>query len=87
MMALRYGMNQFFADPETDDNNRLFFALSSYNAGPDRIQRLRGEAAASGRNLNKWFGNIDKHYLACGLLHQQERGHLRALGESRPDGG
>ena len=70
MKALRYGMNQFFADPETDENNRLFFALSSYNAGPDRIQRLRGEAAATGRNPDKWFGNIDKHYLACGLLHQ-----------------
>jgi len=48
---------------------------------------LERGAAAAGRNPDKWFGNIDKHYLACGLLHQQERGHLRALGESRPDGG
>ena len=50
MRALRYGMKQFFADPEIDDYNRLLVALSSYNAERDRIQRLRGEAAVVGYN-------------------------------------
>jgi membrane-bound lytic murein transglycosylase MltF len=33
--------------------------FASYNAGPNRIARLRKEAAAQGLDPNKWFNNVE----------------------------
>ena len=33
--------------------------FASYNAGPNRIARLRKEAADNGLDPNKWFGNVE----------------------------
>ncbi len=56
---LRYVVDNFFDDPAIDQVNRTLFAFASYNAGPNRIQRLRGEAAGMGFDPNIWFGNVE----------------------------
>ncbi len=56
---LRYLVNEFFDEPGVDVVNRHLFAFASYNAGPNRIARLRKEAAAKGLDPNKWFNNVE----------------------------
>jgi len=56
---LRYVIDNFFDDPAIDEVNRTLFAFASYNAGPNRIQRLRAEAASMGFDPNIWFGNVE----------------------------
>ena len=36
---------------------KTLMAFASYNAGPNRIARLRLQAAQQGLDPNKWFGN------------------------------
>jgi membrane-bound lytic murein transglycosylase MltF len=33
--------------------------FASYNAGPNRIARLRKKAASEGLDANQWFGNVE----------------------------
>ncbi len=42
-----------------DPVNRTLMVFASYNAGPNRIARLRKEAADMGLNPNVWFGNVE----------------------------
>jgi len=56
---LRYIVNHYFDDPEIDEVNRTLFAFASYNAGPNRIRRLRAKAAESGYDPNQWFRNVE----------------------------
>jgi membrane-bound lytic murein transglycosylase MltF len=56
---LRYIVDHYFDDPEIDEVNRTLFAFASYNAGPNRIRRLRAKAAESGYDPNKWFRNVE----------------------------
>jgi membrane-bound lytic murein transglycosylase MltF len=39
--------------------NQVLFAIASYNAGPNRIQKLRQEAKAEGLDPNRWFNNVE----------------------------
>jgi len=80
-------MNQFFPIPKLMTTTDCLSLCPATMPGLTESSACGAQATAAGRNPDKWFGNIDKHSLACGLLHQQERGHLRALGESRPDEG
>jgi membrane-bound lytic murein transglycosylase MltF len=56
---LRFLVNQYFDDPAIDFANRHLFAFAAYNAGPNRIARLRNEAAQRGLDPNKWFNNVE----------------------------
>jgi membrane-bound lytic murein transglycosylase MltF len=56
---LRWVVDKYFADPEIDRVNQMLFAFASYNAGPNRIARLRDEATAAGLDRNKWFRNVE----------------------------
>ena len=49
----------YFDDPAIDQVTRTLFTFASYNAGPNRIVRLRRQAADEGLNPNKWFGNVE----------------------------
>lgn len=51
---------RYFADPAIAEADRVYFALAAYNAGPNRINRLRQEAAKRGFDPNKWFGNVER---------------------------
>jgi len=39
--------------------NKALFAFASYNAGPNRIVRLRKKAQDDGLDPNKWFRNVE----------------------------
>jgi membrane-bound lytic murein transglycosylase MltF len=49
----------YFNDPKIDPLNKTLFVFASYNAGPNRIARLRKEAAGMGLDPNVWFGNVE----------------------------
>ncbi len=56
---LRWIVDNYFDDPEIDEVNRTLFAFASYNAGPNRIRRLRATAAERGYDPNVWFRNVE----------------------------
>jgi membrane-bound lytic murein transglycosylase MltF len=56
---LRYIVDHYFDDSAIDEVNRTLFAFASYNAGPNRIQRLRAKAASMGYDPNIWFQNVE----------------------------
>jgi membrane-bound lytic murein transglycosylase MltF len=49
----------YFNDPAITPMDKTLLTLAAYNAGPNRIVRLRKEAAAEGLDPNKWFGNVE----------------------------
>ncbi|MET0621996.1 MAG: lytic transglycosylase F [Pyrinomonadaceae bacterium] len=65
---MRFMMDEYFADAAMDRLNKGLFAFASYNAGPNRIARLRKLAAAEGLDPNKWFNNVE-------LVADREIGH------------
>jgi membrane-bound lytic murein transglycosylase MltF len=56
---LRHYRDQYFNDPELDEMNRTLLCFAAYNAGPNRINRLRQRAAKQGLNPNVWFRNVE----------------------------
>jgi membrane-bound lytic murein transglycosylase MltF len=52
-------MTRYFADANFSEQDRTLFAFASYNAGPGAISRMRGEAAKSGLDPDKWFDNVE----------------------------
>ena len=56
---LRHIEDQYFNDPKLDPVDKTLMVFASYNAGPNRIARLRKEAADNGLDPNKWFGNVE----------------------------
>jgi membrane-bound lytic murein transglycosylase MltF len=51
--------DRYFNDPKIDDLNKTLFVFASYNAGPNRIARLRKEAPDMGLDPNVWFNNVE----------------------------
>lgn len=51
--------NRYFSDLAGDRFNQTLMSLASYNAGPERLQKLRRETAEYGLNPNVWFGNVE----------------------------
>ncbi len=51
--------NTYFKDDQLDTMNKTLMTFASYNAGPNRIARLRKKAASEGLDPNKWFGNVE----------------------------
>lgn len=49
----------YFNDPKVNPLNKTLFVFASYNAGPNRIARLRKEATDMGLDPNVWFGNVE----------------------------
>jgi membrane-bound lytic murein transglycosylase MltF len=56
---LRFMIDEYFADEPMDALNKSLFAFAAYNAGPNRIQALRKEAAKKGYDPNLWFDNVE----------------------------
>lgn len=52
-------LKHYFDDPQIDSAARMDFAWASYNAGPNRIRRLRSLAKERGFDPNRWFGNVE----------------------------
>jgi len=51
--------NDYFADEDLDPTERMLFTMAGYNAGPNRINRLRRVAADRGLDPNVWFNNVE----------------------------
>ncbi len=45
--------------PKIDRLDKTLFVFASYNAGPNRIARLRQEAQQQGLDPNKWFNKVE----------------------------
>ena len=56
---LRNIEDQYFNDPKIDPVDKTLMVFASYNAGPNRIARLRQQAQEEGHDPNKWFGNVE----------------------------
>jgi membrane-bound lytic murein transglycosylase MltF len=56
---LREISDTYFNDNTLDALNRTLLTFASYNAGPNRIVRLREKAAKDGLNPDLWFGNVE----------------------------
>lgn len=56
---MRKIMDEYFSDASFDDLNRNLFAFAAYNAGPNRIARLRMTAGERGYDPNIWFDNVE----------------------------
>jgi len=50
---------RYFTDDAIDELDRMMFTIAAYNAGPARIQRLRGVAAERGLDPDVWFRNVE----------------------------
>ncbi len=56
---VRWMIDRYYADEPMDGDNRLLFALASYNAGPRRVREMRREAERIGLDPNEWFDNVE----------------------------
>jgi membrane-bound lytic murein transglycosylase MltF len=56
---LRYTANHYYANEPMDQVTKGLFALASYNAGPNRIEKLRTMASSEGYDPNRWFNNVE----------------------------
>jgi len=56
---LRTIEDQYLNDPKIDPLNKTLLAFASYNAGPNRIANLRGQARKEGLDPNVWFANVE----------------------------
>jgi membrane-bound lytic murein transglycosylase MltF len=56
----------YFSEAKIDPFERMLFAMAGYNAGPNRINRLRKKAPARGLNPDKWFNNVE-HIVAASV--------------------
>jgi len=56
---IRFMMDRYYADEPMSAVDKGLFTFASYNAGPARINQLRGRAAKRGLDPNKWFNNVE----------------------------
>jgi membrane-bound lytic murein transglycosylase MltF len=56
---MRWIRETYFNDDDVDDVNKTLFSFASYNAGPNRIRRLRNKTAERGLDPNVWFNNVE----------------------------
>ncbi|MTI19057.1 transporter substrate-binding domain-containing protein [Rhodobacteraceae bacterium RKSG542] len=52
---LRWVVDNYFNDDEIPDVEKIYMALAAYNAGPNRVARVRKKA----ENPNLWFDNVE----------------------------
>ncbi len=52
-------ITNYFKDARFDEMNRALFAFAAYNAGPNRIAKLREVAKKRGLNPDVWFDNVE----------------------------
>jgi membrane-bound lytic murein transglycosylase MltF len=56
---MRWIIDNYFKDERLPPSERVYFALASYNAGPNRIKRLRSKAKEYNLDPNVWFRNME----------------------------
>ncbi len=56
---LRFMVNRYYNDPAISPRDKLLFAFASYNAGPNKLNKLRKIAEERGLDPNVWFKNVE----------------------------
>jgi membrane-bound lytic murein transglycosylase MltF len=51
--------SHYFSDEDLDPTEQMLFTMAGYNAGPNRINRLRRVAESRGLDPNIWFNNVE----------------------------
>jgi membrane-bound lytic murein transglycosylase MltF len=49
----------YFSDDDMEYTERMLFTMAGYNAGPNRINRMRRIAESRGLDPNIWFNNVE----------------------------
>lgn len=57
---LDYLRKTYFSSKKIGPLDRVFFSWAAYNAGPNKINRLRKLASKRGLNPNRWFYNVEE---------------------------
>jgi len=57
---LAFLRENYFNEPAISPADKVDFTLAAYNAGPNRITRLRKAAEQAGLDPNVWFGNVEQ---------------------------
>ncbi len=66
---LRWMIDRYYADEPMSEDERLLFALASYNAGPRRVRHMRRQAEQEGLDPNVWFDNVE--YIAARIIGRE----------------
>ena len=74
---MRQLIDTYFDDADFDEVNRTLFAFAAYNAGPNRISRLRKEAEREGLDPDQWFNNVE--LIAAKRVGQETVGYVRNI--------
>ncbi|WP_194437602.1 lytic transglycosylase F [Vibrio fluminensis] len=56
---MRFIKDRYFNDTSISAENKVYFALASYNAGPGNIRKMRRIARQQGYNPNRWFKHVE----------------------------
>jgi membrane-bound lytic murein transglycosylase MltF len=56
---VRFLMDRYYKDLSNDPFNQTLIAFAGYNAGPERIAKLRKKARERGLDDTKWFNNVE----------------------------
>ncbi|GAK85075.1 transglycosylase Slt family [Vibrio ponticus] len=56
---MRFIKDRYFDDSNISADNKVYFALAAYNAGPGNIRKMRRIARQQGYDSNKWFKNVE----------------------------
>ncbi len=56
---MRWIRETYFNDDAIDERNKTLLSFASYNAGPNRIRRIRAKASERGLDPNEWFRNVE----------------------------
>ncbi|MDA9558141.1 lytic transglycosylase F [Vibrio sp.] len=56
---MRFIRDRYFSDDAISDDDKVYFSLASYNAGPAKIRRMRNRAKEAGYDPNQWFGHVE----------------------------
>jgi membrane-bound lytic murein transglycosylase MltF len=56
---VRFIIDSYFDNVSIDDFNKTLLAFAAYNAGPNRISRLRDTTQKRNLDPNVWFGNVE----------------------------
>jgi membrane-bound lytic murein transglycosylase MltF len=56
---LRHLRDEWFDDPAISPEDRSYFSLAAYNAGPGAIGDIRRRTGRAGLDPERWFGNVE----------------------------